>query len=135
MDASPFHAPRPIVLVVDDDHLQRREIVRCLADRGIATQEADDGHAAVEAILSHMPALVIMDIKMPTLDGVRAVQALRERGIPLPKIILMTGDPDSLYRANRTRLDVFGTIEKPIPLRVLVRFVDQALARADVTTR
>lgn len=126
---SPEH---PFVLVVDDDALQRREIARCLSDLGIETCEEENGKDAVETIQRHRPAVVIMDIRMPVLDGVEAVKALGKHPGYDPKIILITGDPDSLYRANRMGLKVFGVVEKPIPLRVLSRFVTNALGSLSV---
>ena len=115
------------VLVVDDDPAQRHEIVTCLGDLGIRTAQAEDGATAVEMVRTLRPAVVIMDIRMPRLNGIDAVQVIgRHAGT---KIILVTGDPDSLYKANTSKLDVFAVIEKPIPLRSLSRFVLKALGR------
>jgi response regulator NasT len=127
-DNAPLRAGTPqAVLVVDDDPAQRREIVTCLGDLGIETVQAEDGATAVEMIRALRPAVVIMDIRMPKMDGVEAVQALGRGGAA--KIILVTGDPSSLYRAKTSDLDVFAVIEKPIPLRSLSRFVLKALGR------
>lgn len=120
----------PAVLVVDDDSLQRREIVRCLRDCDIATIEADNGLGALAVIKEKRPAIIIMDIKMPLLDGVEVVRQLDAGDDYDSKIILVTGDPDSLYRANRMSLRIFGVIEKPLPLRVLLRFVRSAIDNA-----
>ncbi len=125
---------RPFVLVVDDDELQRREIVRCLSDLGIDTREAVDGGEAVTAMRLYHPPIVIMDIKMPNLDGVEATKALKDIEGYRPKVILTTGDPDSLYRANQMRLDIFGVLEKPLPLRTLSRFVTTAMDQLKTAT-
>lgn len=113
------------VLIADDDAVQRRQISLYLGRLGIKTVEARDGAEAVRAMRTLRPALVIMDILMPAMDGIQAVEAVK--GTHDAKIILMTGDTESLYRANVSRLNVFATIEKPIPLRQLSRFVLQAL--------
>jgi CheY-like chemotaxis protein len=115
------------VLVVDDDPAQRREIVTCLGDLGINTAQAEDGLSAVELARTLRPDVVIMDIRMPRMDGIEAVQAMGTAGPA--KIILVTGDPSSLYRAKTSALEVFAVIEKPIPLRSLSRFVLKALGR------
>ena len=115
------------VLVVDDDPAQRREIVTCLGDLGIKTIQAEDGVTAVEMMKTLHPAVVIMDIRMPRMDGVDAVRSMGGAG--KAKIILVTGDPTSLFRANTADLGVFAVIEKPIPLRSLSRFVLKALGR------
>lgn len=113
------------VLIVDDEAQQRRQIKTCLNDLGIETIEAGDGASALQMIRERHPAVVIMDVRMPKMDGVDVVEALGRNSDA--KIVLMTGDPDSLYRANRSGLDIFTVIEKPIPLRVLSRFVLKAL--------
>lgn len=114
------------VIVVDDDPLQRRQLIDCLSDLGIDVMQEEEGNAALSTIKRLHPAVVIMDVRMPVLDGIAAAQVIPTLGYK-PKIILMTGDPDSLYRANTSKLDVFAVIEKPIPLRTLSRFVLKAL--------
>ena len=115
------------VLIVDDDPAQRHEIVTCLDDLGIRTAQAEDGATAVEMVRALRPAVVIMDIRMPRLNGVDAVHRIGDHAAT--KIILVSGDPESLHRANTSHLDVLTVIEKPIPLRSLSRFVLKALGR------
>lgn len=117
------------VIVVDDDPLQRMQLIDCLSDLGIEVLQEEEGNAALTTIKRVHPAVVIMDVRMPVLDGIAAAQVIPTLGYH-PKIILMTGDPDSLYRANTTKLDIFAVIEKPIPLRTLSRFVLKALELA-----
>jgi CheY-like chemotaxis protein len=119
--------PSQTVLIVDDEAPQRRQIKTCLNDLGIDAIEAADGVTALQMIRETKPAVVIMDVRMPKMDGVAVVEALGKGSEA--KIVLMTGDPDSLYRANRSGLDIFTVIEKPIPLRHLSRFVLKALGR------
>jgi len=49
---------------------------------------------------------------------------------PSPRIILMSGYVDQVRKATKEDLDVFAVVEKPIPLKVLARFINNALARA-----
>lgn len=112
-------------LIVDDDRVQRRQISLYLDRVGVRTLEAEDGEAAMQIVREHHPSVIIMDIAMPKMDGLAAAHAIQ--GIYSPKIILMTGDADSFYRANVERPKVFAVIEKPIPLPNLSRFVLQAL--------
>ena len=114
------------VMVVDDDPLQRRQVIDCLSDLGIEVMQEEEVNSALITIKRMHPAVIIMDVRMPVLDGIAAAQVIPTLGYH-PKIILMTGDPDSLYRANTSKLDVFAVIEKPIPLRTLSRFVLKAL--------
>ena len=117
---------RRSILVVDDEKLQRDQLVDSSSDLEVSIYQAGNGEEALEIIASHAPNLVIMDIRMPILDGVGAVDKLADTDSDV-KIILMTGDPTSLRAAYKRRPDVFTIIEKPIPLRVLRRFVIEAL--------
>ncbi|MBO6784317.1 MAG: response regulator [Alphaproteobacteria bacterium] len=122
----PVQTERRTVLVVDDEQLQREQLVDCLSDLDVGIFQAGNGEEALKIIEAHMPALVIMDIRMPVMDGVSTVDRLSDLKSKT-KIILMTGDPTSLRSAYDRRPDVFTIIEKPIPLRVLRRFVIEAL--------
>jgi CheY-like chemotaxis protein len=117
---------RRAILIVDDEELQRNQLVDCLSDLDVVIYQAGNGVEALEIIDDQMPNLVIMDIRMPVMDGVATVDELSNRVSDM-KIILMTGDPMSLEAAYKRRPDVFTIIEKPLPLRVVRRFVIEAL--------
>tara|TARA_R110002072_G_scaffold110808_1_gene238780 strand:- start:20 stop:427 length:408 start_codon:yes stop_codon:yes gene_type:complete len=126
-ESNPFEASqRRSVLIVDDEELQRNQLVDCLSDLDVSIFQAGNGAEALEIIDDHVPSLVIMDIRMPIMDGVTTVDELSNRDGDM-KIILMTGDPMSLEAAYKRRPNVFTIIEKPLPLRVLRRFVIEAL--------
>ncbi len=119
-------ATRMGVLVVDDDPLQRREIVEFLTRQGIEAAAEENGFAAYHAIHRSLPRVVVMDIKMPGLDGIhvsRLVAKLENR----PKVILMSGYPEKIYKAHQEEANVFAVIEKPVPLKALGRFIADAL--------
>ncbi|MEP4379269.1 MAG: response regulator [Alphaproteobacteria bacterium] len=122
----PEASRRRAILIVDDEELQRNQLVDCLSDLDVVIFQAGNGAEALEIIDDQIPSLVIMDIRMPVMDGVTTVDELSHRGGEM-KIILMTGDPTSLEAAYKRRPDVFTIIEKPLPLRVLRRFVIEAL--------
>ncbi len=125
-NVTPIQADRRSILVVDDEKLQRDQLVDSLSDLDVGIYQAGNGEEALEIIEAHIPSLVIMDIRMPVMDGVSTVDRLADLNNKT-KIILMTGDPTSLRSAYERRPDVFTIIEKPIPLRVLRRFVIEAL--------
>lgn len=121
-----FPGLKATVLVVDDDPLQRGEIADFLRRRGVEVICADNGFAAYHEIRNMHPAVVVMDMKMPGLDGIhisRLVSRLDRR----PKVILMSGYPEYVYKTHQAETDIFAVIEKPVPLAALSRFIDQAL--------
>src|SRR6056297_2361030 len=81
------------VLVVDDDPLQCGEIGDFLRRRGVDVISADNGFAAYHEIRHARPAVVVMDMKMPGLDGIHVSRLVGKLDVR-PKVILMSGYPD-----------------------------------------
>lgn len=116
----------PLVLIVDDDRTQAEQIATFLSRFGISVLQEDNGFAAVNTMRRLQPAVVVMDVRMPGLDGIKAAQLASNLDYK-PKIILMSGYTDQVKRATEENLDVFAVVDKPLPLRVLVRFIQGAL--------
>ena len=79
------------VLLVDDDALVRAglRMILASADDLEVVAEVDDGARAVAAVLEHRPQVVLMDIRMPELDGIQATAAVRRLPAP-PQVIVLT---------------------------------------------
>lgn len=122
----------PLVMIVDDDREQAEQIASFLSRFGISVAQEDNGFAAVNTMRREKPAVVIMDVRMPGLDGIKAAQLAANLDYK-PKIILMSGYADQVKRATEEGLDVFAVVDKPLPLRVLVRFVQNALNDQDAS--
>lgn len=114
------------VLIVDDDPEQSGQIASFLSRQGIAVAEACNAFAALNTIKKLEPAVVVMDVQMPGLDGIEAAR-LAARTPGRPRIILMSGHAEQVRRAIRDEVDVFAVVDKPLPLRVLTRFIRNAL--------
>ena len=115
-----------IVLAADDNASLRSKIGDYLAMEDIRSVEAGDGKMALAEAMRVHPSVVLLDIKMPALDGLSAAKLIVE--LPWrPKVILMSGFDDSVRLANKAGLPVFAVLEKPVPLRMLARFVWAAL--------
>lgn len=121
--------PASTVVVVDDDPLQRNEIVDFLVREGLDVTAASNGFAAMHEIRHRSPRVVVMDINMPGLDGIHVARLL-EGVQPRPKVILVSGYPEHMYRAYQEDIGAFAVIEKPVALKVLARFIWDALRSA-----
>jgi len=111
-----------MVLIVDDDPIQRRNIKEYLIAHGIFAESAENGFSAVAAVKKLHPAIVLLDIRMPGLDGIEVARHAAKVS-PKPKII------DAVYDANTADIEVFTVLQKPIPLKILADFVKRALSR------
>ncbi|TKK91492.1 response regulator transcription factor [Herbidospora galbida] len=120
------------VLVVDDQGLIREAIASLLGVQpGITVVgTAADGHEAVEQAVALRPDIVLMDVRMPRMDGVRAVAALRESA-PEIRVVMLTTFDDEEYVLQALRAGATGYLLKDLPARELAAAV--RLARAGVT--
>jgi len=85
-------APRPRVLVVDDDRAVRDSLRRSLEFNGYDVALAGDGAEALASISGVRPDAVVMDVMMPRLDGLEATRALRTAGHDVPILVLTARD-------------------------------------------
>jgi DNA-binding NarL/FixJ family response regulator len=105
--------PRPSgpvrVLLADDDRLVRAGIAGILATaEGIeVTAEADDGAAALELIRGRLLDVILLDIQMPRLDGIRTLERLQRAGTATP-VAMLTTFSDEHYIVEAIRLGALG---------------------------
>jgi CheY-like chemotaxis protein len=91
------------VLLVEDDHAASEALTELLASKGLSVLAADEGRKALELMATWRPALVLLDVHMPGMNG----REFRERQQGDPRIaripvVVMTGDPTARVTANRT---------------------------------
>jgi DNA-binding NarL/FixJ family response regulator len=104
------------VLLVDDDALVRAglRLILSSADDLQVVGEADDGAHAVAAVREHRPDVVLMDIRMPQLDGIAATAALRRMDRP-PQVIVLTTFQADQQVLSALRSGASGFLVKDTP--------------------
>jgi CheY-like chemotaxis protein len=112
------------ILVVDDEPLIRDVLVTVLRDEGYAVVTADDGLAALELVQQQAPALVLMDVMMPRMDGRMAFRAMRNHapGNGLP-IVLMS----AMAEPADLDAEIAAFLRKPVDLEDLLALVARLL--------
>jgi DNA-binding NarL/FixJ family response regulator len=129
------------VLIVDDQALVRagfRMILEAQPDLEVVG-EAGDGSAAIDAVRTLRPDVVLMDIRMPGVDGIEATRRLSEAGVPAKIVILTTYDLDE-YVFDALAAGASGFLLKHVPPEELVRAVrvvagGEALLAPSITKR
>src|SRR4051794_39766601 len=97
MDQPGLPAPLPCRVVIGDDHeLVLEGIARILHDHCTLVGRANDGRALVELVEQHHPDCVLVDISMPSLNGVEAIRRIRMMS-PETKVIVVTQHNDRQY--------------------------------------
>jgi DNA-binding NarL/FixJ family response regulator len=117
------------VLLVDDDALVRSGLRMMLAGAGEieVVGEADDGRGVLAAVDRHRPDVVLMDIRMPLLDGIEATRLLRAQPAPPAVIVLTTFDADELV-LRALRAGAAGFLLKDTPPPEIVRAIEHVHA-------
>ncbi|TYK45374.1 response regulator transcription factor [Actinomadura decatromicini] len=117
------------VLIVDDDALVRAGLSMMLANADDLDVVADvaDGAEVVSAVNLHRPDVVLMDIRMPRLDGLAATELLRARRDPPEIIILTTFDSDD-HIVRAMRAGASGFLLKHTPPPEIVQAIRQVAA-------
>ncbi len=118
----------PQTILVADDDPNLREVVRyTLAQAGFDVVEAKDGREALEKIRARPPALLVLDIMMPELDGLEVCRAVR-KDHPFPIVFLSSRD-DELDRVLALELGGDDFVPKPFSPRELLARVKAVLRR------
>ena len=111
------------VLVVDDDEVILAAVSGILGQEGYRVETATNGSEALEAIERTHPALVLLDMRMPILDGWAFARVLRERDIDI-RIVVMTAAQDARRWAEEIGANAF--LAKPFDLDDLIAIVERA---------
>jgi len=116
------------ILVVDDEAHIVRLVTFNLQKEGFETLAAYDGKEAKEKILQFSPDLVILDLMLPEIDGLRLLQEMREEGILTP-VIMLTAKGEEADRVAGLELGGDDYVSKPFSMRELIARVKAVLRR------
>ena len=125
--AETTHPPRRVV-VAEDEALIRMDIVETLRDNGFdVVGEAGDGERAVELATELRPDLVIMDVKMPKLDGISAAERLNKDNIA--PVVLLTAFSQKELVERAAAAGALAYVVKPFTPNDLLPAIEIALVR------
>jgi len=111
--AKPGGSYRATVLVVDDEAAIRDSLHMILEYEGYRVEEAGNGSQALSKVGERAPDAIVLDIKMPEMDGLELLKALRERGYDMP-VLMISGHADVATAVEATRRGAFDFFEKPL---------------------
>ncbi|WP_341733655.1 response regulator [Microcoleus sp. EPA2] len=118
------------ILVVEDSWLTRRVICKILRAEGYETWEASSGPEALELLDTQTPNCMLLDLLMPDMEGREVLQAMREKGIKVP-VIVITADIQSTTRSECMELGAMAVIHKMPNSDELVGWIKKALSASE----
>ena len=117
------------ILIVEDNDKNMKLLRDILRHQGYVTLEARSGRDAVRLAIEHRPDLVLMDIRLPDIDGIRALQLMREEpNLDAMRALAVSASamPDEQAKVVASGFD--GFIAKPISVRHFLETVERVLA-------
>ena len=123
--------PEAPILVVDDDPTILATVSEVLDMEGFAVVTAANGAEALAAVDQRQPSLVLLDMRMPVLDGWGFMRAVRERGLTLT-VVVMTAAADA--RRWGREIGAQAVLAKPFDIDELLRAVQRLRTRGACDT-
>jgi response regulator NasT len=128
VDAQYSGTPVRRVVIAEDEALIRLDLAEMLAEEAYdVVGQAGDGEAAVELAERHRPDLVVLDVKMPKLDGISAAQRIAEQRIAPVVILTAFSQRDLVERARDA--GAMAYLVKPFTKNDLVPAIEMAMSR------
>lgn len=121
------------ILIIEDEAAIRRVLVKILSEENktYEVEEAEDGLVGVEKLKEEDFDLVLCDIKMPKMDGIEVLEAIKKIKPEIP-VVMISGHGDLDTAVNTMRLGAFDYISKPPDLNRLLNTVRNALDRKEL---
>ncbi len=115
-----------LVLVVDDDPAHRLMITTLLEEWGYRTRDAEDGKKALDFIRANPVDLILMDMRMPEMDGIEATRQIHGHN-PAIRIVIMTAYSSIPTAVEALKAGAFDYVTKPIDFEALRLSMERAL--------
>ncbi|MDG5752051.1 response regulator [Qipengyuania sp. XHP0211] len=119
----------PHILIVDDDEILASLLQITLEVEGYEVSTAPDGEAALARLAEGGIDLVVLDLVMPKMDGVRFLRVLNEQGEARPPVIVISSTAGNTVSDEFRALGVVAIARKPVEPRWLVENIAEALER------
>jgi DNA-binding NtrC family response regulator len=117
---------KPRVLIVEDERTALHALSLLLADEGYDVLKADNGESGMHLAFQEMPDLLLLDIRLPDVDGLTVLQRLRAGGCD-SAVVIMTAHTTSTNAIRATQLGAFDYVSKPINDEHLTLVIQRAL--------
>jgi nitrogen regulation protein NR(I) len=114
------------VLIIDDDDQLRTSFVKLLTEEGFSVQGAPSGEAGLELFHKEVPDLVVLDMRLPGMNGFETFQAIHEIEPKLP-VIIMTAYGTTETAIEATKVGAFDYVLKPFDIPDMLKVIGQAL--------
>jgi DNA-binding response OmpR family regulator len=120
------------ILIVDDNADMRQALADALTLRGYHCDAAEHGESALRCLDSNRYHLVISDYRIPIMDGIQFLEALKKRPTPSPPVILLTASKSEELRRRALELGAYAVILKPFATQELAALSTRAIESREI---
>ena len=121
-------ADKRLIHIVDDEEAIRRSARFMLSTSGFAVETWESGVAFLKAVRHVDEGCILLDVRMPEMDGLEVQQALNDRGVTMP-VIILTGHGDISIAVRAMKAGAVDFLEKPFEKVVLIAAIEAAFDR------
>jgi DNA-binding NtrC family response regulator len=121
-------APLPRILLVDDEERFRTNLRKMLAAQGFDVTAVGSGQEALDELALQPYDVILLDMRMPAMDGLETLAAIKERH-PDPEVVILTGHASVDAAAEIIRLGASEFLLKPCPLEEVIAKIETAYDR------
>jgi len=121
------------ILVVDDEPDMRWILTNVLKKKGYRTITADDGKKAVQKVIENDPDIILLDIRMPEMDGIQVLEKVRELN-PSTQVIIITAFTDIKNAVQAMKMGAYDYLIKPFDNNELLLIIERALEKRALET-
>lgn len=121
------------ILIVDDNEKLCENLCDILEFKGYSAHKAYDGYHAIESINSTNFSIVIMDIKMPGINGLDTLTILKKL-TPNTSFIMITAFADDIFYKEKFKDDDVKIVQKPIDIEKLLSIIEDIIKKKDEDT-
>lgn len=116
------------ILIVDDEEVVRLSHLRSLEYSGCTTRAAEDGRAAIQVMEESPADVILLDLRMPDLDGMDVLKTIKQRW-PDSEVVVITGYPSVESAKQAVRLGAFDYLAKPVEPDDVIRATTSAITQ------
>ena len=116
------------ILIVDDEEVVRHSHLRSLEGTDCNAREAEDGSEAIQVMEQHPADVILLDLRMPGLDGMDVLKILKQRW-PDSEVVVITGYPCIETAKQAVRLGAFNYLTKPLGPDEVIKAANDAMTQ------
>jgi len=118
------------ILLVDDEVVFTNNVAKLLSNRGYQVKTANSGYEALAVLMDNHFDVMVLDLKMPGIDGIATIRDMKKLGLPT-EVLILTGHGSIDMALEAIKLGAYDYLTKPCQITELVSKIEVGLEKSD----